>query len=139
MVRVTKHACVGAGLGVVLWAGAVAAGDWPGWRGESRRGFGRTGLCGMAGRRTALAWKASGLGSGLAGVAVVGDRLHQGDEGRPGTSCSTGRTARSSGRRRWARRGRTCGGARSLSVDGDLVFAIGTEDLVCPTATGAVR
>ena len=63
---------------------ARAADDWPQWRGPNRDG--RSADTGLLKKwpndGPKLLWKATGLGEGYAGVAVVGDRLYtMGDEG----------------------------------------------------------
>ncbi|MBP7933310.1 MAG: hypothetical protein KA354_01565 [Phycisphaerae bacterium] len=63
-----------ASLAVATW---VRAADWPQWRGPARDGRSAdTGLLQRWGPDgPALAWKATGLGTGYASIAVVGDRL----------------------------------------------------------------
>lgn len=67
-------------LGAILlaWVGLSFAADWPQWRGPQRDDISQeTGLLKQwpAGGPK-LAWKATGLGGGFAGLAVVGDTLY---------------------------------------------------------------
>lgn len=62
----------------ILATAPLYAGDWPQWRGPNRDGKSSdTGLLKQwpAGGPV-LAWKATGLGAGYSGVAVVGDRIY---------------------------------------------------------------
>ena len=146
MVRVTKLAGAAAVLGLALGAGATAN-DWPGWRGPNRDAVSvEQGLLQeWPAAGPPLAWKASGVGGGLSGVAVAGDRIYtMGDEGEAQFLLALDRDG---GKVVWKTQVGPAwkdeyGGARSTpSVDGNLVFAIGTEgDLVCvDAATGTVR
>jgi len=92
-----------------------------------------------------LAWKATGIGVGFSSVAVAGTRLYtMGDTGGAQQLMAFNR---SDGKPLWtARIGAPwrdeMGGPRGTpTVDGDLVYAIGTEgDLVCvEAATGKER
>jgi outer membrane protein assembly factor BamB len=131
---------------VFLWAGAGQAADWPGWRGAKRDAVSaEQGLLQeWPAAGPALAWKATGVGAGLSGVAVAGERLYTiGDEGDAQYLIALDRT---NGRLAWKTRLGPAwkdefAGARSTpTVDGALVFALGTEgDLVCAeAATGRV-
>jgi outer membrane protein assembly factor BamB len=133
--------------GLLLAQGAPLAADWPQWRGPHRDGLSReTGLLQTWGPSgPPLAWKAAGLGVGFSSVAVAGGRIYtMGD--RDGAQ-SLIALNQADGKRLWsARVGPTwddqMGGPRGTpTVDGDLVFAIGTEgDLVCvESATGKER
>lgn len=123
--------------------------DWPGWRGPRRDGVAREG--GLLGEwpqgGPPLVWKASGLGGGFSSLAVANGRIFTlGDRGDSqfliALEAATGREA-------WATRigpswedAAAYPGSRGTpSVDGDLVYALGTEgDLVCAeSATGKVR
>jgi outer membrane protein assembly factor BamB len=130
-------------------AGAIAlaapapprAGEWPQWRGPNRDGLSRdTGLLSSWGPSgPPLAWKANGLGVGFSSVAVAGGRIYtMGDRGGVQSLVAL---AQADGRAVWsARVGPTwddqMGGPRGTpTVDGDAVYAIGTEgDLVCVEA-----
>jgi outer membrane protein assembly factor BamB len=130
-------------------AGAIAlaapapprAGEWPQWRGPNRDGLSRdTGLLSSWGPSgPPLAWKANGLGVGFSSVAVAGGRIYtMGDRGGVQSLVAL---AQADGRAVWsARVGPTwddqMGGPRGTpTVDGDTVYAIGTEgDLVCVEA-----
>jgi outer membrane protein assembly factor BamB len=128
-----------------LMASPAVAADWPGWRGPARDGVSpETGLLqewGPGG--PPLAWKASGIGVGYSGVAVVGDRIYTtGDkDGKQHVFA----LQRDGGAIVWQaelgppfeeRRG---GGPRGTPVvDEGRVYALGTSgDLVCvDAATG---
>jgi outer membrane protein assembly factor BamB len=130
-------------------AGAIAlaapapprAGEWPQWRGPNRDGLSRdTGLLSSWGPSgPPLAWKANGLGVGFSSVAVAGGRIYtMGDRGGVQSIVALGQA---DGRAVWsARVGPTwddqMGGPRGTpTVDGDAVYAVGTEgDLVCVEA-----
>jgi outer membrane protein assembly factor BamB len=129
---------------VVSFADPLRGGDWPQFRGPNRDGISSdTGLLttwGTAG--PPLAWKASGIGAGFSSVAVTGGRIYtMGDRGGAQTLMALDQT---SGKPIWSTRvGPTwddeMGGPRGTpTVDGDRVYAIGTEgDLVCvDAATG---
>jgi len=117
---------------------AAFASDWPGWRGTNRDGqSSETGLLQewpAVGPR--LVFKARGIGAGLSSVAVVGDRVYtMGD--KDGTQ-QVFALNKADGRILWAARvgppwDDDYGGPRGTpTVDGELLYAIGTEgDLVC--------
>jgi outer membrane protein assembly factor BamB len=123
----------------------ASASDWPQWRGPNRDGIStETGL--LSDWRAApprLLWQKTGLGSGYASVAIVGDRLYtMGDrEGQQMVIAIDLATRRELWAtpigQIWTNRG----GARCTpTIDGDRLYAIGTHgDLVClETATGKV-
>jgi outer membrane protein assembly factor BamB len=126
------------------FAGASAA-DWPGWRGPNRDGLStEKGLLPQWGPEgPPLAWKASGVGSGFASVAVAGDRLYT--MGDKDGAQHVFALKRDGGALVWKTKVGgpmidTRGGARSTPVvDGDRVYALGSDgDLVClDAATGA--
>lgn len=128
---------------VVASLSPAAAADWPGWRGPNRDGVSNeTGLLPQWGPEgPPLAWKAKGVGSGFASVAVAGERLYtMGDEGGGQHLFAL---KREGGALVWKTRvGEPLvdsrGGARSTPVvDGDRVYAIGSAgDLVCLDAAG---
>lgn len=145
MVRVWKLAFAGGVL--ALAAVAAGAGDWPGWRGPNRDAVSvEKGLLQeWPASGPSLAWKASGVGAGLSGVAVAGDRIYtMGDEGEAQYLIALNR---GDGKVVWKTQVGPAwkdeyGGARGTpTVDGTLVFALGTEgDLVCAdAATGSLR
>ena len=125
-------------LAILLLAAPAVADDWPGWRGPGRDGVStETGLLSEWGPGgPPLAWKSSGIGAGLSSVAVVGERIYtMGD--KDGSQHVFG-LSRGDGRILWKTRiGATHdtrrGGPRSTpTVDGDRVYALGTEgELVC--------
>jgi len=128
---------------IAAGAGASLAADWPGWRGPNRDGqSAETGLLQewpAVGPR--LLWRAAGIGAGLSSVAVVGDRIYtMGD--KDGTQ-QVFALNKADGRIVWSARvgppwdDEYAGPRGTPTVDGDLVFAIGTEgDLVCLEAKG---
>jgi outer membrane protein assembly factor BamB len=139
---------VGAGLAVAVAAGSAApAADWPAWRGPNRDGrSAETGLLQEwpdGGPR--LVWRAQGLGSGLSSVAVVGDRIYtMGDKGGAQHVLAL---SKADGRILWSARvgpawdDEYAGPRGTPTVDGDFVYAIGTEgDVVAlEAATGKER
>jgi outer membrane protein assembly factor BamB len=133
--------------GFCVAVGAALAEDWPQWRGPGRDAVSReTGLLqewGAAG--PPLAWKAAGLGEGLSSVAIANGRIFtMGD--RDGAQHVIALSA-SDGKTLWSARvgppwADEYGGPRGTpSVDGELLYALGTEgDLVClETASGKER
>ncbi len=131
-------------IAIVLVAAGADAGDWPGWRGPNRDAASpETGLLGTwPSAGPPLAWKAAGVGAGLSSVAVVGSRVYtMGD--RDGAQHVLALDTKD-GRLLWSARvgpawADQYGGSRSTpSVDGERVYALGTEgDLVClEAATG---
>jgi outer membrane protein assembly factor BamB len=125
----------------------AASTDWPQWRGPSRDGLStETGLLKQwpAGGPP-MVWKATGLGSGYATVAVAGNGIFtMGDKGESSYAMALNRA---DGKTLWATRVGRGGapgwggfeGPRSTpAVDGNLVFAIGQwgELVSLDTATG---
>ncbi|HET7294010.1 MAG TPA: PQQ-binding-like beta-propeller repeat protein [Vicinamibacteria bacterium] len=140
----TWLACMIAGT---LGAPGADAADWPGWRGPNRDATSReTGLLAeWPASGPPLAWKVSGVGAGFSSVAAAAGRIYtMGDSG--GSQHVLALDA-SDGRLLWSARvgpawSDQYGGSRSTpSVDGELLYALGTEgDLVClETATGRER
>lgn len=123
------------------------AADWPQWRGPNRDGLSKeTGLLATWGASgPPLAWKVGGLGVGFSSVAVTGGRIYtMGDRNGAQSLLALNEV---DGKLVWsARVGPTwddqMGGPRGTpTVDGDSIYAIGTEgDLVCvETASGRER
>ena len=126
----------------------ASAADWPGWRGPKRDAIStETGLLKQwPAEGPKLAWQSAGLGSGYSSVAIGGNRIFtMGDreDGQHVIALNKG-----DGKVLWSRRigpvweDSELGGSRGTpAVDGDAVYAIGTEgDLVClDAATGSVR
>jgi outer membrane protein assembly factor BamB len=141
----------------VLMAGALAlsihahvraaVAEWPGWRGPNRDAVSmETGLLSeWKAPGPPLAWKTTGLGGGFSSVSVAGGRIFtMGDregaqhvfalsqaDGKPLWSAKVGGTNTEE-----------YGGPRGTpTVDGDLVYALGTDgDLVClEAASGKER
>ncbi|PYQ18316.1 MAG: polyvinylalcohol dehydrogenase [Acidobacteria bacterium] len=121
--------------------------DWPGWRGPNRDALSPDkGLLNeWKPSGPPLAWKAAGLGVGFSSVSVAGSRIYtMGDKGGAQQVIALNRA---DGRILWTARvgppwSDESGGPRGTpTVDGDLVYAIGTEgDLVCvEAATGKER
>ena len=126
---------------------AAGPGEWPQWRGPNRDAVsGETGLLqSWPASGPPLAWKAAGVGAGYSSLAVAGGRIYtlgdvNGSQVVIAKSVADGKTL-------WtARLGPPwvdeMGGARGTpTVDGDGVYAIGTEgDLVAvAAATGKER
>ena len=137
---------VAAAAGLSLAASPVSVG-WPQWRGPNRDGVSsETGLLqSWKAGGPPVAWRTTGLGTGYSSVAVAGGRIFtMGDVG--GAQLLMALDA-ASGRRVWTTRVGPpwvdeMGGPRGTpTVDGDLVYALGTEgDLVCvEAATGKER
>jgi outer membrane protein assembly factor BamB len=139
--------------GALLLAAATSAqapsrpGEWPQWRGPNRDGLSReTGLLTQwPPPGPPLAWSAGGLGSGFSSLAVAGGRiLTMGDRNGAQNVIAVSQT---DGKPLWVAKvgpmwSGDAGGPRATpTVDGDLVFALGTEgDLVClEAATGKER
>lgn len=147
----TRHAWPWATLGVVALAAGVWAqqpgADWPQWRGPNRDALSRdTGLLKeWQASGPPLVWQAGGLGAGFSSVSLSGGRLFtMGDvDGAQHVIALDS----SSGRPLWKTRVGPVwvdgypGPRGTPSVDGDLLYAVGTEgDLVClEAATGKER
>jgi outer membrane protein assembly factor BamB len=141
------HSTVASLLAAAVVGPPVGAADWPQWRGPNRDALSsETGLLKewKAGGPP-LAWKTTGLGIGFSSVAVVGDRIYTlGDKDGAQWVIALDRA---DGKPRWTAKlgppwNDEMGGPRGTpTVDGDLVYAIGTEgDLVCvESATGKER
>jgi outer membrane protein assembly factor BamB len=150
MPRLRKRVLIPGLLCVVatgLEPAGVRAADWPQWRGPNRDALSaETGLLReWKPGGPPLAWKTTGLGTGFSSLAVVGERIYTlGDkdgaqwvialnrgDGKPVWTAKLGPP--------WADE---MGGPRGTpTVDGDLVYAIGTDgDLVCvESASGKER
>jgi outer membrane protein assembly factor BamB len=134
-----SHALHLAVLALAATAGPLAADDWPNWRGPQRDAICReTGLLQEwppEGPRPL--WKATGLGTGYSGPAIVGTTLYimgnlEGQENVLALDTTTGRQL-------WARPFGPveyvgyCPGTRATpTVDGDRLYALGASGkLVC--------
>ena len=137
---------VAAAAGLSLVASPASVG-WPQWRGPNRDGVSNeTGLLqSWKVGGPAVAWRATGLGIGYSSVAVADGRIFtMGDVGGSQQLIAVGAA---DGKQLWmARVGAPwvdqMGGPRGTpTVDGDLVYALGTEgDLVAvEAATGKER
>jgi outer membrane protein assembly factor BamB len=140
-------ACSVAAAAAFSLAAAPTSVGWPQWRGPNRDGVSaETGLLqSWKEGGPAVAWRATGLGTGYSSVAVAGGRIFtMGDVG--GSQQLIALNA-ADGKQLWkARIGAPwvdeMGGPRGTpTVDGDLVYALGTEgDLVAfEAATGKER
>jgi outer membrane protein assembly factor BamB len=134
-------------LSTPQWHVRAAASEWPGWRGPNRDAVStETGLLGeWKAPGPPLAWKATGLGGGFSSVSVAAGRIFtMGD--RDGAQ-HVFALSQADGKTLWSVKvGPThedqYGGPRGTpTVDGELVYALGTEgDLVClEAATGKER
>ncbi len=129
--------------------GVATAGDWPAWRGPDRTGVSsETGLLKEWPKEgPPLVWKATGLGSGFSTPSVAAGRIYL-LGGRGGNECVVALDA-DGGKTLWESKvgplwedQRRHPGTRSTpTVDGELVYAIGSDgDLVClETAGGKER
>lgn len=130
----------------------VLASDWPQWRGPQRNGISpETGLLQAWPKEgPTLVWKVTGIGSGYATPAVVGDRLYLlGNEGLENEFVQA--LAVKDGERTWRTRLGKVGNpkqnpnfpaARSTpTVDGEFLYALGSDgDLAClEVGTGTLR
>jgi len=136
-----------AAAAIAASAGAARAADWPGWRGPNRDGAStETGLLQeWPATGPALVWRARGIGAGLSSVAVVGNRIYtMGDKDGAQQVIALNKA---DGKIVWSARVGVpwvdeYGGPRGTpAVDGDLLYAIGTEgDLVAlETSSGKER
>jgi outer membrane protein assembly factor BamB len=125
----------------------AAAGEWPQWRGPNRDAVSAdTGLLKQWPKAgPALAWKSSGIGAGLSSVSLAGGKIFtMGDLGDTQYVFALGQQ---DGKILWraqvgpAWREQYGGPRGTPTVDGDLLYAIGTDgDLVClEAATGKER
>jgi len=127
---------------------AAHAADWPTWRGAKRDAIStETGLLKQwPAEGPRLAWQSSGLGSGYSSLTIAGNRMFTMGDRSDGQHVIALNLA--DGKQVWSRRigpiwddGELGGSRGTPTVDGDALYAIGTEgDLVCLDAgTGAVR
>jgi hypothetical protein len=134
---------------MVLSGSSVLAADWPQWRGPDRSNVStETGLAKEWPKDgPPLAWKATGLGDGVAPVSVAGGRLfttgnvgadvvctaRSAKNGKEIWNVKLGPAAKESGVMRWLAQA-------APTVDGDCVFAVTANgDYVCLAAdTGKV-
>ena len=141
---VVAGAAFAAGLSL---AASPASTGWPQWRGPNRDGVStETGLLqSWSAGGPSVAWRATGLGTGFSSVSVAGNRIFT--MGDVGGSQHVIAISASDGKRLWtAKVGPPWvdeyGGPRGTpTVDGDLVYALGTAgDLVAvEAATGKER
>lgn len=126
----------------------LSSSDWPGWRGPSRDAIStETGLLKQWPENgPALAWQTKGLGAGFSSVAIADDRIYT--MGDHGDSQYVIALSLAGGKQLWSTKigpawdDEDSGGPRGTpTVDGDSVYAIGTEgEVVCLDAsTGAIR
>jgi outer membrane protein assembly factor BamB len=136
-----------AAAALAVTSGAALAADWPGWRGPNRDGqSAETGLLQeWPAGGPPLVWRAQGIGTGLSSVAVVGSRIYtMGDKAR---SQQVVALNKADGKILWSAKigpaweDDYAGPRGTPTVDGDSVYAIGTEgDLVAlEAATGKER
>lgn len=135
------------GLLAAQTASGPSAKDWPGWRGPRRDALSRdSGLLQQWPESgPPLAWKVAGLGAGFSSVSISGDRIFtMGDRGDSQYLIALNRA---DGKQLWAAKigpawdDEYPGPRGTPTVDGDLIYALGTEgDLICAeAATGKIR
>ncbi|HLY17177.1 MAG TPA: PQQ-binding-like beta-propeller repeat protein [Bryobacteraceae bacterium] len=129
-------------------AGAANSSDWPGWRGPHRDDLSsEQGLLKQwhAGGPP-LAWQVHGLGAGFSSVAISGDRIYTMGDRADGQYVLALNLA--DGKTVWATRigeawedANAPGPRGTPTVDGDAIFAIGTDGEVVSleAATGRMR
>jgi outer membrane protein assembly factor BamB len=134
-----------AALSLCSWAAFAGdtektAADWPQWRGPHRDGVDEEkGLLQHWGPKgPPLAWQASGLGEGLASVAIADGRIYTMGK-RNGAVFVMARDG-GDGHELWAAPVGSSGGdspSSTPTVDGDRVYAVGPQgDLICVEAAG---
>ena len=134
-------------LAALLVGAALAADDWPQWRGPRRDGLSQeTGLLlEWPASGPPLAWKASGAGDGFSSLAVAGGAVFT--MGAHGNVESVLALDAASGRLRWKtpygarfRNGEGDGPRGTPTVDGDRLYVLGASgDLSClDAATGRI-
>jgi outer membrane protein assembly factor BamB len=158
MKHVRRFALAAVWLAVVVLAGVfsgatsppaspVAAAEWPQWRGPNRDArSAETGLLkSWQPAPPKLAWQAAGLGAGFSSLAITESRIYTMGDLADGQYLLA--LEREGGKILWKTRigprwdDQMPGPRGTPTVDGDRVYAVGTEgDLVCAdAATGAVR
>lgn len=133
-------------LSLLSLASAMIGADWPQWRGPARNGMSsEEGLMDAwpeGGPR--MAWKTSGLGAGFSSLAITGGRVFTlGDLGDSQYVIALDKK----GQHLWKRRigpawqDRYAGPRGTPTIDGNRLYALGTEGLVVclDTATGKVK
>lgn len=139
----TSICVLGFAIGSLLWIGTgrVLGNDWPAWRGPNRDGIcTETGLLKQwpeGGPK--LLWKATGIGAGYSGPAIVGDRLYiMGDV--DGKEQVLALDLAAQGKQAWAstigpirHKGGGYPGPRATpTIDGQRLYTLGINgDLVC--------
>jgi outer membrane protein assembly factor BamB len=130
-----------------LFSGSWAS-DWPGWRGPQRDDVGNESdlLKQWPEGGPPLAWQADGLGAGFSSLAITGNRIYTMGDRRDGQYVLA--LDRGNGKIVWATRigdpweDNDAPGPRGTpTVDGDSVFAVGTEGEVVSldASTGSIR
>ncbi len=119
---------------------ALAAADWPQFRGPNRDGVSAEGglLKAWPADGPALVWTATGLGRGYSSVSVVGDRVYTLGNAKDKTSRLVA-LDRATGKALWSGEVGPAGGSLGCTptADGDRVYALGQAgDLVCLDAAG---
>jgi outer membrane protein assembly factor BamB len=145
MSRLTIGLCI---LVPFVASATYAAVDWPTWRGAKRDAVStESGLLKQwPADGPKLAWQSSGLGAGYSSLTIAGNRIYTLGDRADGQYVIALNLA--DGKQAWARKigpvwddGELGGSRGTPTIDGDALYAIGTEgDLVClDNATGAVR
>jgi outer membrane protein assembly factor BamB len=132
---------------------SVQADDWSQWRGPDRTNISKeTGLLKTWPKDgPALLWQSNVSGKGFGGPAVIGDKIYlMGALGDKGKEIEHLIALDGSGKKLWATpigpmfdfKGNSwsAGPNATPSVDGDLIFALGSQgDLICTDKSGAVK
>ena len=132
----------------LILSGSPNSSDWPGWRGPHRDDLSsESGLLKQWPEGgPPLAWQAKGMGAGFSSIAISGDRIYTMGDRADGQYVLALNLA--DGKTIWATRigeawddNNAPGPRGTPTVDGDSVFAIGTEgEVVCLKAsTGEMR
>ena len=132
-----------------LFAAAAPGASWPGWRGPNRDGLStETGLLKTwPAAGPALAWKATGLGTGFSSVSVADGRVFTMGDVDGASSQHVIALSATDGKRLWSAKvgapwvDQYAGPRGTPTIDGDMVYAIGTEGhlVALEAATGKER
>jgi len=145
--RLAGIAALAAPLALAAAALAAPAAGWPGWRGPNRDGLStETGLLrAWPATGPTLAWKASGLGAGFSSVSVGDGRVYTMGDVEGGQHVIA--LSAADGKKLWSAKvgapwvDQYAGPRGTPTLDGDMVYAIGTEGtlVALEAATGKER